>query len=83
MGPWTIVRTGNAGRRFRDTAELRLGVPRPKPFCAFVGERSMVLDRAGALTNPSRIVTVIGPGQRPLLEPRRRADGRPAEAGLV
>src|SRR5262249_45470081 len=80
--PWVIVLAGGEGHRFRPTIERWFGEQRPKQFCALMGSRSLVqhaLDRAAAITDPDRIVTVIGPGQRELLEQATR----PKAAGAV
>lgn len=64
---WVIVLAGGSGERMKPTIHRWMGESRPKQYCTFAGTRSMVqhtLDRALALTEPSRIVTVIGRNHR-------------------
>jgi mannose-1-phosphate guanylyltransferase len=59
---WSIVLAGGNGQRLRPWIESRLGVARPKQYCAFTGTRSLVRhthDRASRLVPPERTVTVI------------------------
>ena len=60
--PWSIVLAGGDGRRIRGFVQRWLGRPRPKQYCAFVGERSLfqhTVDRASALCSQDRIVALV------------------------
>lgn len=62
---WGIVLAGGEGTRIRPLIESWLGSARPKQYCTFFGDESMLeetLGRAMRLTEPERILTVIGPG---------------------
>lgn len=62
---WAIVLAGGEGTRVRPFIESWLGAPRPKQYCSFFGDASMLestLERAIQLTAPDRVLTVTGPG---------------------
>lgn len=64
---WVIVLAGGEGTRIRPLIEEWLGAPRPKQYCQFFGDQSMLertLRRATRLTDPGRILTVIGNDHR-------------------
>jgi mannose-1-phosphate guanylyltransferase len=59
---WSLVLAGGHGERLRSYTEHRFGAYRPKQYCAFMGNRSMIQHtwkRAKALCPPQRIVTVM------------------------
>jgi len=59
---WSIILAGGDGTRMRPMVEQWLGYHKPKQFCAFVGQRSMLQhtwDRADQLTLPDHKVTVV------------------------
>lgn len=59
---WSIVLAGGDDGGIRAFVRRWLGRPKPKQYCAFVGQRSPfqhTLDRAASLCQPERIVTVI------------------------
>jgi mannose-1-phosphate guanylyltransferase len=59
---WSLVLAGGHGERLRTYTEKQFGVYRPKQYCAFMGNRSMIQHtwkRAKALCSPQRIVTVM------------------------
>lgn len=61
---WAVVLAGGDGQRLRKTIQTWLGEARPKQYCAFVGQRSMLqhtLDRARKMVPAERMVTVIAP----------------------
>lgn len=67
MAQWAVILAGGEGRRMQSLIENWLGAAVPKQFCTFCGTRSMLqhtLDRAKQLVEPSRVLTVIGSGQR-------------------
>lgn len=60
---WSIILAGGEGQRMRPMVQRWLGRHRPKQYCTFVGTRSMfqhTLDRAAKLTEPERIMAVVG-----------------------
>lgn len=60
--PWSLVLAGGHGERLREFTEQQFGAYRPKQYCAFMGNRSMIQhtwNRAKALCPPQRIVTVM------------------------
>lgn len=65
---WAVVLAGGEGERLRPTVEAWLGSHRPKQYCCFTGERSMLqhtVDRAlEVVGSPDRIVLVIGRDHR-------------------
>ena len=78
--PLAIVLAGGDGMRLRPLTERWLGRHVPKQYCAFSGTRSMLdhtLDRAAALCDPSRILTVVGRAHRAVRRERapRASDG--------
>ena len=80
--PWVIVLSGSDGRH-PVTPSRRVGSEAcPWPYQAIIGTRSVLqhtLDRGRQVTDPDRIVTVIGPGQRRHLD----ATTAPGSAGYV
>ena len=59
---WSIILAGGDGDRTRPFIEQWLGYPKPKQYCTFVGNRSMLhhtLDRADRLGAPHQKVTVV------------------------
>lgn len=64
---WSIVLAGGNVSRISTFVQRWLGYPKPKPYCAFVGERSLLqhtLDRAAILCQLERIVTVVARDSR-------------------
>ncbi|MCX7016628.1 MAG: sugar phosphate nucleotidyltransferase [Candidatus Sumerlaeota bacterium] len=64
---WAIVLAGGKGGRMISTAPPQPLDGRPPQFRVFTGTRTMLqhtLDRAAALAGESRVLTVLGPGQR-------------------
>jgi len=70
---WVIVLAGGEGERMQSFIQTVVGSRRPKQYCSFDGERTMLErthERAACLVPPDRIVTVIGSGHaRFLREP--------------
>ncbi len=59
---WSIVLAGGEGERLRVLTKRWLGKHRPKQYCAFVGNRSMLqhtLDRAVVLSGMDRTLVVV------------------------
>lgn len=59
---WSVILAGGEGERTRPFIEQWLGYHKPKQYCSFVGNRSMLQhtwDRADHLTPPEHKVTVI------------------------
>lgn len=59
---WSIILAGGEGERTRPFIERWLGYPKPKQYCTFVGNRSMLqhtLDRADRLGAPHQKITVV------------------------
>lgn len=64
--PWAIILAGGGGRRMQAAIFGWFGEDRPKQFCTFFGERSLLqrtIDRAATVIAPRRIVCVIREGQ--------------------
>ncbi len=64
---WSIVLAGGEGERIRPLVQRWLGEHKPKQYCAFTGNRSMLahtLDRADRLSLPDHTVTVIARSHR-------------------
>ncbi len=60
---WSIILAGGEGKRTQPMIKQWLGYHKPKQFCAFVGQRSMLQhtwDRADRLSLPQHKVTVVG-----------------------
>lgn len=67
---WVIVLAGGQGSRMCPFVNRCFGHSRPKQYCHFCGPNSMLettIERALALTDPERLVTVIGKGHRNFL----------------
>lgn len=74
---WAIVLSGGEGERMRPFVERWMGSHRPKQYCAFTGQRTMLehtYDRALDLVAPERIVTVIGQNHARYLQNPRKLD---------
>jgi mannose-1-phosphate guanylyltransferase len=59
---WSIVLAGGEGERIKPLIMRWLGQPKPKQYCTFTGNRSMLehtLDRAARMSGTKRKVTVI------------------------
>jgi len=59
---WSIVLAGGEGERLRALTNRWLGAHRPKQYCAFVGNRSMLqhtLDRAVVVSGTDRTLVVV------------------------
>lgn len=59
---WSIILAGGNGTRTKPMIEQWLGYHKPKQFCSFLGQRSMLQhtwDRADQLTSPQHKVTVV------------------------
>ncbi len=59
---WSIVLAGGEGERLRVLTKRWLGAHRPKQYCAFVGNRSMLqhtLDRAVVFSGTDRTLVVV------------------------
>jgi len=59
---WSIVLGGGDAGRMTDFIQCWLGYPRPKQYCAFVGDRSLfqhTLDRASTLCRQEHIIAVV------------------------
>jgi mannose-1-phosphate guanylyltransferase len=59
---WSIILAGGEGERTRPFIQQWLGYPKPKQYCTFVGNRSMLqhtLDRADRLGAPHQKITVV------------------------
>ena len=64
---WSIILAAGDGERVEPFVHRWLGRPQPKPYCTFVGTRSMfqhTLDRAAKVTSPQRTVTVVARAHR-------------------
>lgn len=72
---WAVVLAGGEGSRMRPFITGWLGEHRPKQYCAFHGEKTLLeqaMERALSLAESTRVVTVIGRDHwRHLDEPRR------------
>jgi mannose-1-phosphate guanylyltransferase len=71
---WTVVLAGGEGARMRPFVTEWLGSHRPKQYCAFTGERTMLehsLDRALDAAEGENVVTVIGRGHTAYLDQPR------------
>ncbi len=81
---WSIVLAGGEGERVRPFVQRWLGYHKPKPYCAFVGNRSMLqhtVDRAIQLAPPSRTVAIVAREHR--REALAQLRGRQIEAILL
>ena len=67
-GVWSIILAGGEGERTRPFIQQWLGYSKPKQYCTFVGNRSMLqhtLDRADRLGNPHKKITVVAKDHLP------------------
>ena len=74
---WSIILAGGEGERTRPFIEQWLGGHKPKQYCTFVGNRSMLqhtMDRADRLVRPEQKVTVIGRNHRKFLNEAMEGD---------
>lgn len=65
---WSVVLAGGEGERLRPLMERWWGEHRPKQYCTFVGDRSMLrhtLDRAERLTGADRMLVVVANHHEP------------------
>ena len=61
-GPWSIVLGGGDSQPVRPLIAKWLGRQKPKPFCAFLGTRSLwqhSIDRAIQLSRRERVIAVV------------------------
>lgn len=72
---WAVVLAGGEGLRMKPFVTRWLGRHRPKQYCAFTGEKTMLeytMERAIDAADGSRVLTVIGRGHWQYIdEPRR------------
>jgi len=71
--PWSVVLAGGEGERIKPLVMRWLGRHKPKQYCTFTGNRSMLehtLDRADRLSGPERKVTVIARSHRQEAKPQ-------------
>ncbi|GAB4230911.1 MAG: mannose-1-phosphate guanylyltransferase [Acidobacteriota bacterium] len=94
---WTLVLAGGEGRRMCPFIQRWLGHPRPKQFCSFFGDRTLLgytLQRAARMVGSDRVATVVSkhhyrflseepwlPG-RILVQPAARGTGAASYLGL-
>jgi mannose-1-phosphate guanylyltransferase len=65
---WSVILAGGEGERTRPFIQQWLGYSKPKQYCTFVGNRSMLqhtLDRADRMGKPHQKVTVIAENHLP------------------
>lgn len=68
---WAIVLAGGRGERMRQAISEWMGGYRPKQFCRFAGDRTMIestWDRARQIVSPKHIVTVSVADQAPYFD---------------
>lgn len=78
---WAIVLAGGQGERMAPFVHQWLGHARPKQYCRFVGEKTMLehtLERARGLVTGDRVLTVAAEGHQGFL-----ADALPGYTGDV
>lgn len=71
---WVIVLAGGEGDRMRSFTEARYGQHRPKQYCAFIGDKSMIehtYDRALDAAPAEKVVTILGKGHARFLREAR------------
>src|SRR6478735_8208302 len=81
---WSIVLAGGDGVRTKQFIQRWLGYEKPKQYCVFVGNRSMLqhtLDRAVRLTPWERVAVVAARHHR--YDLWQQLDGRPASIVLL
>jgi len=81
---WSIILAGGEGERTRPFIQQWLGYSKPKQYCTFVGNRSMLqhtLDRADRLGNPHKKITVVA--QEHLSHAREMIDTQQAGTIIV
>lgn len=69
---WVIVLAAGDGTRLQALTRDRKGRPRPKQYCALVGEKTLLrqtLERAEGLVAPDRVVVVVAADHARLWEP--------------
>ena len=69
--PWATVLAGGESERMQPLIRSWLGYDRPKPYCAFLGDHSMLrhtLDRVRDVVPPDRTMTVINGKHRGFLD---------------
>jgi len=69
--PWATVLAGGESERMQPLIRSWLGYDRPKQYCAFLGDRSMLrhtLDRVREVVPPEQTMTVINGGHRWFLD---------------
>lgn len=65
---WSIILAGGEGERTQPFIQKWLGYSKPKQYCTFVGNRSMLqhtLERADRLGNPHQKITVVAENHLP------------------
>lgn len=86
---WVIVLAGGQGERLVPFVREWLGEERPKQYCRFVGDHSMLehtLARAHALVPDAHVLTVAAPNHRTFLDELGRTDGvvyQPRDCGTA
>ncbi len=68
---WAVILAGGEGERTRPFIRKWLGYSKPKQYCAFVGNRSMLqhtLDRANRVVPSNQKVTVIAENHLPYVQ---------------
>jgi len=74
---WAVILSGGEGERMRPFITDWLGHHRPKQYCTFTGEKSLLeeaVGRALGVAESTKLVTVIGKGHWQHLDGSRRLD---------